>query len=765
MLSRRCLYSTPLAAFLFATQLVTNEGFAQEGEELPSVNSTEALPEAPASEVPAAQNVLLRIKVKGTGVSLTKVEVKMGEATFFSDPKGEVSISIPPEGDGVAKLFRNGYEPVDIQYSALRPPGEFDIFLYPAISDDNVVVVTGQRRPQVSRKTVSVEESRKIAPGGDPAQVVKLLPGVQTNGFGSDIIVRGSGPRDTRYYIDDLEVPFLFHGVGNLSVIPPALMTEVSFDAGGFGSEYGNATGGVIVIRTKNDVPDRPMTELTANIPFYSGVFHTRPLSEDSSLSVAVRRSYIEVFIDAALKSEEGGGDITLVPYFGDIHAVYLKKNESGHTKFSVLSAYDGVSAAIPSDSFADEDGRASIEFKTSFINLGVEKLNRINRDWKYTTTPQIYYFESNADFVGNAFALDVTTLRVPTEFSKRLSKTEELVFGVDPAVGRADIDLNAIDFRPGDPTFDPEDAPRRRVIVKVPFQAYAAWTSIDKQFGNVLVTPGIRTNYDSLIKKSSYDPRLRARIAINDSNVIKTAVGQYSQSPDPAAASVDFGNPDLKYIRSNHYVLGLETKWGENWVTEFQGFYKTAYDDVRDDPDTRYNNDGSFKSVGGEVFIRRNLTGRLFGWLSYTYSKTQERDTDTEPFRDSRYDQTHVLNVVSSYRLTSVWELGTRYNYHTGDTFTPTNDSVYNANLDKYQPRDKPGDQSSERLPDYNALTFYATKDFLFDTWKMALKFGMESYWPKAQVSGIGYNYDYSKEQEQKGLTAIPFLEVRGEL
>jgi hypothetical protein len=447
------------------------------------------------------------------------------------------------------------------------------------------------------------------------------------------------------------------------------------------------------------------------------------------------------------------------------MHAVYLNKTESGHSKFTLLSAYDGVTAAIPSDSFADENGRASVDFKTSFVNLGLEKMGRLNREWKYTSTPQIYYFESNADFVGNAFGLDITTIRAPTEFSKRLSKTEELVFGFDPAVGRADLDINAIEFRPDDPGFDPEDAPMRRVVVKVPFQNYAAWTSIDRQFGNVLVTPGVRAYYDSLIKRTSADPRLRARLALNESNVIKTAIGQYSQSPDPANSSADFGNPNLKFVRSTHYVLGLETKWSENWVTEVQSFYKTAYDAVVSDVDTRYSNDGSFRSIGAELFIRRNLTGRLFGWLSYTYSRTDERESDADPFRDSRYDQTHVLNLVSSYRLTSVWEIGTRYNHHTGDTFTPTNDAVYNASLDKYQGRQEPGDDSSRRLPDYNAVTFYATKDFLFDTWKMALKFGMESYWPKPQVSGIGYNYDYSKEQEEKGLTAIPFLEVRGEL
>lgn len=722
--------------------------------------------EANAPAVPVGE-VLLKVRAKGSGDSIPRAEIKMNDNVSFTDPKGEVKIVIPPEGDGKVRIFRTGYETLEVPFAQLRPPGEFDIFLYPALTDSNTVIVTGQRRPQVSRKTVSVEESRKIAPSGDPAQVVKLLPGVQTGSFGADVIVRGSGPRDSRYFIDDLEVPFIFHGVGNLSVIPPALMSEVQFDAGGFGPEYGNATGGVIVIRTKNDIPEKPQTEFVANIPFYSGIFHTRPLSENSSMSIAVRRSYVDFFIKQALEAqeEETGGSITLVPYFGDFHGVYLKKNETGHTKYSLLSAYDGVKAAVPTDSFANEDGRASIEFETAFVNLGVEKMSRINRDWKYITTPQIFYFRTNADFVGNAFGLDVTNVRVPTEFSRRLSKNEEFVVGIDPVVGRADINFDAIEFRSDDPTFDPEDANRMKVSRKYPYHALSGWTSVDKQIGDAIVTPGVRAFYDSLIKKSSADPRIRARYALTENNTLKSAVGQFSQSPSPQVANDEFGNADLDFIKSTHYVLGLETKWGDEWTTEFQLFYKTARDVIAQDSEKRYDNDGSFRSQGAEIFIRRNLTNRLFGWLSYTYSRTEERDSDRDPFRESTYDQTHVVNAVASYKLTAQWELGTRYNHHTGDTYTPVSDSVYNVNLDKYQRRDLDDEKNSSRLPNYNALTLYLNKDFLFNTWKMAIKGGMEAYWPKPQVMGMSYNYDYSKEEEQRGLTAIPFFEVRGEL
>jgi hypothetical protein len=756
------LLALPLA---LVTTLPTT---ARAQDPAPAVQPTPA-PAPAAAPVPSQESVL-RIYEKGKGTPLSKVEIKLGETTLFSDPKGEARLVVPSAAeapDGAVRLFRVGYETLVVPYSDLRPAGEFDIYLFPAVSDENVIVVTGKRRPQVSRKTISIEESRRIAPGGDPAQVVKLLPGVQTSGFRSDVVVRGSGPRDSRYYIDDLEVPFIFHGIGNLSVVPAPLMAEVQFDAGGFGPEYGDATGGVIVIRTKNEIPERPATEFVVNVPFYSGILHTRPLSEDSSLTVSVRRSYVEYFINKFLETQadEAGSSLTLVPYFGDMHAVYLKKGDTGHTKVTALAAYDGVLAAVPTDDFADEEGRAEVEFRTSFVNLGVERYLRLDQDWKMTTTPQLYYFETNADFVGNAFGLRVTNLRAPTEFSRRLGKNEELVLGLDPVLGQAAVDVDAIEFREGDPTFDPEEAPRRRVTQKYPYQSYAAWVSVDKELGDTIVTPGVRAFHYSLLRRTSADPRIRARHALTPSQTLKAAVGQFSQSPEPSTTTEEFGNTDLDFTRSIHYVLGLETKWGDDWTTEVQGFYKTAKSVVTPNEETRYDNEGSFRSRGAELFVRRNLTGRLFGWLSYTYSKTEVRDSDSEDFRDSEYDQTHVVNAVGSYRLTAQWELGSRYAHHTGDTYTPTTDAVYNVNLDKYQERNDPTEESSKRLPSFNSLTLYATKDFLFDTWKMLLKFGMESYWPKTQVLGVGNNYDYTKETPQNGLTAIPFLEVRGEL
>lgn len=712
---------------------------------------------------------VLKIQEKGAAKVLSHVKVTVAKKKYESDDEGMVRLDIPSEGEGFVRFVFGGYEPLEVPFSELRPAGEFDIYMIPAIEGENVVVVTGKKKvQQVSRKTIAIEEAAKVAPSGDPVQVVKLLPGVQTNGFRSDIVIRGSGPRDSRYYIDNFEVPFVFHAIGNLSVIPGSMIQDVKFDSGGFGPEYGNATGGVIAVRTKTELPQRPKTEFVLNLPYYSGILHTRPIGENAALTVGVRRSYVDFIIKQILqrrnRTNPNQGSLTFVPYFSDGQVVYWVNDERGYTKVSLFGAIDGLKAAFPSDSFSDTNGQGSVEFSTSFANFGVERMLLLDNAWKMNTTPQVYYYKTDAEIFGQTILSRTWLFRIPTSWTQHVSPEQELELGLDPTFRLSHLDYNAIRYIPNDPTFDPEDAPIVKTTIPQKYSLLATWVNFDQKLSDWTLSPGLRVFYNGQIHKGSGDPRLRLRYKIDDKNSAKAAVGQYSESPNSMAGSPELGNPKLKFERSYHYVLGLETQWNEDWNTDIQIYYKTATDVVASDPIERFNNSGSFKSSGIEFFIRRNLTSRLFGWVSYTFSKTLERDSPDQAYRNSNFDQTHVLYIAGNYKITSTWELGGRYNYHTGDTSTPINEAVYNASLDKYQPRTKPDDESSTRLPNYNALTIYAGHDWLYDTWKLNLRFGMESYWPKPQVIGMSYNYDYSKSSEQKGLSNIPFLELRGE-
>lgn len=704
--------------------------------------------------------VKIRVREKGRGSFIKRAEIQVGRKVFYTDPQGEVEVEIPKSGDGSIIISRFRYEKQIIDYGLLRTNSEVEIFLYPGTPGDNEVYVRGEKRPETSKTTVSASESARVAPGGDPAQVTQLLPGVQTQTFGNNIAVRGSGPNDSSYWIDNFQVFQIFHNVGSISVLPEQLLSDVEFYAGGFGPRFGNATGGVVRLLTKTEMPEEASTEIRINLPIYSTAYHERPVGDDAWIGVSARYSYLQYILPYFLK----GSDSVVVPYFGDAHAMYVKRTEDGgHRKLFVMGSQDGLELLVPFDGTSREDGRASVDLYQGFATVGVESLNPLRNGWSLVSAPQFLFDRTDHKFLEqDKVEWNYYSAKVFLEANKRLSKDESIYIGYEPGYGEMYVDINA-PVPSDDPLFDFEEAPREKLTKKIRLWYHDAWASIDQQLGSLIVTPGLRYRFDGQIKKGQADPRLRARFKLSDSQTIKAAYGLYSKAPDPQQSSEKFGNPSLDFVKSTHYVLGLESRWSERWETEIQLYYKTIYNQVVSDPETLYSNNGSARSKGAEVFIRRNLTERMFGWLSYTYSVTEDRESDQEPWRAAKYDQTHVATLATSYRLTATWDLGLRYTYRTGDTHTPINDAVYNANFDKYQPRPRDEDRNSERLPPFTQIDTWVTKDFLYDTWKLALRMGVQYLSFSEQVYARNYNYDYTETEDFSSVPPIPYIELRG--
>ena len=270
--------------------------------------------EETAAPEAATATLELSVAAKGTGRPLRRAEVKIGTEVMTTDPSGRVRIAVP-EREGELQVSRQGYESTFVSFASLRGKKSQTIYLEPGKPDDSEVVIVGARRAEVSRKTVTVRETARIAPGGDAAQVTQLLPGVQSNPGRTEIVIRGSGPNDSRYFVDDIAVGNIFHDVANLSIIPSRQLASVEFNSGGFGVQYGEATGGVIVLRSSEEIPEGPRSEFVVNVPFYLGLFHEQPIDEQSSVAVSFRRSTIEAILPKVLPKDL---DATVVPFFYD---------------------------------------------------------------------------------------------------------------------------------------------------------------------------------------------------------------------------------------------------------------------------------------------------------------------------------------------------------------------------------------------------------------------------------------------------------------
>ncbi|MGI8893590.1 MAG: TonB-dependent receptor plug domain-containing protein [Bacteroidia bacterium] len=85
----------------------------------------------------------------------------------------------------------------------------------------------------------------KTSPMRDVRDFVATVPGIVQRDEGGSINIRGSREGGTQYIVDGIKV------IGGLS-IPKAAIEEITVLTGGIPAQFGDATGGIVIITTKS---------------------------------------------------------------------------------------------------------------------------------------------------------------------------------------------------------------------------------------------------------------------------------------------------------------------------------------------------------------------------------------------------------------------------------------------------------------------------------------------------------------------------------
>ena len=156
--------------------------------------------------------------------------------------------------------------------------------------------------PEVTERVLSADEIRYL-PGtnGDVVRVVQNLPGVARPPLNiGQLLIRGTAPGDSGYAVDGVGVPIVFHFSGLSSVLASDILEEVSFLPGNYGVRYGRTLGGVVDLRATVDLPER--TNGYASVDVYqSAVYHQQRINENTAITLAARRSYIDAVLNLSL--------------------------------------------------------------------------------------------------------------------------------------------------------------------------------------------------------------------------------------------------------------------------------------------------------------------------------------------------------------------------------------------------------------------------------------------------------------------------------
>lgn len=631
---------------------------------------------------------------------------------------------------------------------------------------------------EMTRRSLTAEEIQKV-PGvyGDALKVVQNLPGVsRPTPFSGDIVVRGSAPSETLLAIEGVRVPIIYHFGGVYSVVNTDLLDAVDFLPGGYPVSWGRQLGGVLNARLRTpeeNVRWHGYLELNA---FHLGALLEIPLGDNTSLTLAARRSHIDVLLATVIPAlfPHANLPFTLAPRYYDYQAKFDHRF-SKHTSLTVLGLGSDDALALvskePVDGI-DPNTAGKISTATRFAG-GIGILRHDAGKWTSKTTLGGIWAESDTS-LGNLLRFDLQAMQ--------LSLRQDFVFGKGEVQSRVGVDIEHQHLwfnayaplgRTTEEGPDQSSAATTQMNVfihdKLPMFSPAAWYDMvwkpDPQWE---IVPGVRLDgYVGNASDVTLLPRLNVRRKLGDMWALKAATGLTSQRPQLFQIANTFGNPALTSHKAWEIAAGAEWNPTPVDLVDLQFFYKRLWNLTVLTPGlfpaVPYINAGTGQVIGMELLVRHKLSGRWFAWLAYTLQRSTRSDGPGQPDRLFDWDQTHILTTVANYKIGAGWEAGFRFRLVSGNPYTPVGTAVWSEQNDTWLAIQS-SQANSARLPAFHQLDVRIDKRFTFDSWMLDLYLDVQNVYNYRSPEDVTYNFDYTRSSYFTGLPIIPSLGVKGE-
>jgi outer membrane receptor protein involved in Fe transport len=612
---------------------------------------TASAQDAPA---PAAGGIEGAVLTKGTRepvpLALVKIETLAREAT--TDDEGRFRFADVPPGEYTLHVTEEASDPYKRQV-VVEAGKTARVTCYVArlsYTMDEVLVIGEKETQDTTRQEISKEELAVVpGAGGDVIRVVENLPGVTKLGprgdfTGEGLVIRGVSPEDSLYLLNDFRIPQLFHFGSAISVINSELISDVAYYPGGYSVKYGNALGGIIEVNSRGPRTDR--FGGVADLGSYSAYLLLEgPIGKQFAWAATVRRSFIDLILPYVVPEDQA--QFTLLPRFYDYAAIMeVKPDPKNRVQFMFMGSDDrmGLIAELDSDEpFAGNSFDMSLLFHEGNVRWETAPDDRIAN----TFAANVLYSDNKVEFGRDQYYRDIDfEVEMRDDFSMRLGPINELRCGAVGTYDRSNVILNIV--RPpkeGHPGTSLSNSDLIENEFKNDLYAAALYLDDVIRAGRyVQLIPGARVDYLSYLNEWTADPRLLMKFFPAEKATIKAAVGVYHQWPGGDEMIEGIGNPDLDAEVAYEGILGFEYDFGFGYSLDVQGYYKYLDELVSptvDDP-VPYQNTGVGYVYGAELLVRKKLTDRLFGWLSYSYAVSRRQDTpDAECVTSTRIKST----------------------------------------------------------------------------------------------------------------------------
>ena len=655
---------------------------------------------------------------------------------FYDLPKGAIDVKVIIPGFHSFSTHENitpGEETSVRYYIERNDYSEYEVVVYGKIEEK-----------EVSRRQLSVNEVRKIPGfGGDAIKAIQAFPGVARQSAGSgEVIVRGAPSWDSRYFLDGMEIPLLYHFGELKSTYNSDGLSALDFYPGGFGVRYGGAVAGIVELKGRKGTNERIKGSVEAST-LDGSVFVEGPITDSITFIVNARRSFIGEVIDQLFKTMPEYFPFTFYPYYWDYTArLDIATHDKGSFYVSLFGSQDSMVFIFPEMRFGTEELSKQTDrmgMKTAF-HSGVVGWNytlsrTVDNSLKYNLMRIDAGFTS--PFSKNDNSMLVNHIRDQLTFT--LSDNLRLQTGADLQWTNVDVDV----------AFPVQDnsilhlKKKDWIFSDLAGYLYLEWKPCEK----LQLVPGIRYDYFSELQYNgallpefwkytsfnnergpSGEPsvRLNGRYALRDHHTLKFAAGTYSQSPEPMGEVIlpGWGDPKMPATKAAQYVAGYEWQMTDLLDLDAQAYFNRQWNipvisgsaEAFSSGSSIFDHSGLGRMYGLELMVRHQQGNRFFGWATYTLSRSERYNGSTKKWTAYSEDETHYLQLLGSWKLPRHWETGFHLKFASGKPAT-----IYhgikeeNENLSGTQSfTPKTGKPNSERMEPAFQIDLRVDKKFI---------------------------------------------------
>ena len=613
-----------------------------------------------------------------------------------------------------------------------------------------------RRTPEspVSLFVIGLQDIEKI-PGAnrDISRIVRSFPGVSFSpiGYRNDLIVRGGGPSENRYFMDGIEIPNINHfstqgaSGGPVGIINSDLVREINFYTGAFPANRSGALSSVLDFSLFNGNPERQDFKATlgASEVSLSGSGH---FSEKTTYLFSARQSYLQFMFKFL-------GLPFLPNYIDGQFKIKTRLNDKHELMFLGLGGIDRMK--LNTDEKNEEN-----EFLLSYLPVVHQDTYTLGASYKHyggTNTQSLFLSHS---YLNNRITKYVNNDESSEEnLMLRLRSSEQktsLRFENRSSIGKwtwkqgAEMSYSRYTNHTIQRFYANQQASWIDYQTDLGIWSWGGFVSGDYTSPNQRLTSsfGIRVDASNLAKMKNpfhqLSPRISANYTFNEHWSVAGNVGIYYELPPYTALGFkdnkgNWVNRELKYQRVASGSVGVNWRPVRQVIVSVEGFYKRysqmplcILDNI---PLACKGNDyGIFgnealvssaqgRAYGVELLAKWHVPDKINASASLTLYQSEYRNNKNSPYLPSAWDNRYILNMSCVWDLPRQWSLGAKLSMIGGSPYTPY-DIEKSALVEAWNAQGRPyydyGLYNTERLSSFAQLDLRIDKDYYFKQWRL---------------------------------------------